>query len=115
MESRFGKDFSRVRVHADAQAAKSAQEVNALAYTVGHDIVFGAGRYSPGTSSGQHLLAHELTHVVQQRAGLAPTGVIQRAPDNEIEVSQARADLLFHESGRRSKSRASPTFLNRNT
>jgi hypothetical protein len=66
MEPRFGHDFSFVRVHADAQAAKSAQAMNALAFTVGHDIVFDAGQYSPKTMHGQRLLAHELTHVVQQ-------------------------------------------------
>jgi hypothetical protein len=66
MESRFGHDFSRVRVHSDARAAESAQAVNALAYTVGRNIVFGAGQYRPGMAAGKLLLAHELTHVVQQ-------------------------------------------------
>ncbi len=66
MEARFGQDFSRVRVHKDAQAAKSARAVNALAYTRGQNIVFGAGQYQPATTSGQKLLAHELTHVLQQ-------------------------------------------------
>ncbi|MBF2065982.1 MAG: DUF4157 domain-containing protein [Calothrix sp. C42_A2020_038] len=68
MESRFGQDFSTVRVHTDTQAAESAQAVNALAYTVGRDIVFGTGQYAPGTHAGKRLLAHELTHVVQQNA-----------------------------------------------
>ncbi len=66
MESRFGRDFSRVRVHVDARASESTRAVNALAYTVGHDVVFGAGRYSPETGAGRELLAHELAHVVQQ-------------------------------------------------
>ncbi len=66
MEKRFGHDFSRVRIHNDSAAARSAREVNALAYTVGHDIVFGAGQYTPGSSAGKKLLAHELTHVIQQ-------------------------------------------------
>jgi len=67
-ESSFGHDFSKVRVHSDHKAAKSAQDVNALAYTVGHNIVFNAGQYSPRPSSGKskELLAHELSHVVQQ-------------------------------------------------
>ncbi|HEV7821301.1 MAG TPA: DUF4157 domain-containing protein, partial [Burkholderiales bacterium] len=65
MEQRFGHDFSTVRVHADAPAGKSARDVAANAYTVGHDIVFGAGQYAPQTNHGRHLLAHELTHVVQ--------------------------------------------------
>jgi hypothetical protein len=67
MESRFGHDFSQVRVHTDAQAAESARAVNARAYTVGRDVVFGAGQYAPATVAGQTLLAHELTHVVQQQ------------------------------------------------
>src|SRR5262249_43583700 len=66
-------DFSRVRVHTDGKAAESARAVNALAYTVGADIVFAGGQYAPSTASGQRLLAHELAHVVQQSAGGAPT------------------------------------------
>ncbi|MDB4891345.1 MAG: peptidase superfamily protein [Gemmatimonadetes bacterium] len=77
MEQRIGHDFSRVRIHSDAAAQRSAEQVNAHAYTVGHDIVFGAGRFAPGTREGRHLIAHELTHVVQQRG--APLSV-QRAP-----------------------------------
>jgi hypothetical protein len=65
-EPRFGHDFSQVRVHTDSQAAESARAVKALAYTVGQDVVFGAGQYQPQTSAGRKLLAHELTHVVQQ-------------------------------------------------
>jgi Domain of unknown function (DUF4157) len=76
-EARFGRDFSRVRIHTDAKAAESARVVQALAYTVGSDVVFAADRYSPGTAAGRRLLAHELTHVLQQRrtAGLAGNGV----------------------------------------
>ena len=66
MEQRFGHDFSRVRVHSGAAAEQSARDVNAHAYTVGHNIVFGAGRFAPGTHEGRRLIAHELTHVVQQ-------------------------------------------------
>jgi len=66
MESRFGHDFSMVRVHTDAKAAESARAVNALAYTAGRDVVFGAGQYVPGTIEGQRLLAHELVHAIQQ-------------------------------------------------
>jgi Domain of unknown function (DUF4157) len=66
MGQRFGHDFSRVRVHTGAEAAQSARDVNAHAYTVGHDIVFDSGRFSPGSHEGRRLLAHELTHVVQQ-------------------------------------------------
>lgn len=66
MEPRFGHDFSKVRVHADGQAAGSARALNALAYTSGQSIVFGAAQYNPGNDAGRRLLAHELTHVVQQ-------------------------------------------------
>jgi hypothetical protein len=66
MESRFDADFSQVRIHTDKKSAESAWAVNALAYTAGRDIVFGAGLYSPGTSDGRRLLSHELAHVVQQ-------------------------------------------------
>jgi hypothetical protein len=66
MESRFGHDFSNVRVHADGRGAASSAAVGALAYTVGHHIAFEAGRYEPSTSAGRRLLAHELAHVVQQ-------------------------------------------------
>ena len=68
MEQRFGHDFSRVRVHSGPAAEQSAREVNANAYTVSHDIVFGAGRFAPSTPEGRRLIAHELTHVVQQTA-----------------------------------------------
>jgi Domain of unknown function (DUF4157) len=71
MESRFGHDFSSVRVHSDARAAASAQAVGARAYTVGDSIAFGAGRYAPHTRSGEQLLAHELAHTVQQRGAAA--------------------------------------------
>ena len=68
MEQRFGHDFSQVRVHTDARAADSARAVNALAYTAHRDIVFGAGQFAPDTLGGRRLLAHELTHVIQQNA-----------------------------------------------
>lgn len=66
MEERLGFDFSGVRVHTDAQAAHSARAVNARAYTIGSDVVFGAGEYAPRSREGQRLIAHELTHVRQQ-------------------------------------------------
>jgi hypothetical protein len=66
MEPRFGHDFSHVRVHTDEKAAQSARAVQARAYTVGQNVVFGAGEYGPGTQAGQRLLGHELTHVLQQ-------------------------------------------------
>jgi hypothetical protein len=77
MESRFGFDFRRVRIHDDSRAAESANAVNAAAFTVGNDVVFGKGRYDPGNESGRLLLAHELAHVVQQGGA---SGRMQRQP-----------------------------------
>lgn len=74
LEWRFGHDFSGVRVHTDAQAAESARAVGARAYTVGRDVVFGAGQYQPQTADGQRLLAHELTHTIQQRNAMRSPG-----------------------------------------
>jgi|GEM_PF-4234125 len=67
MEPRFGHDFSKVRVHTDTRAEESARAVNALAYTVGEDVAFGRGHYAPDTANGMRLLAHELTHYLQQQ------------------------------------------------
>ena len=69
MESRLGHDFSDVRVHNDSQAHESARSVNAHAYTVGSNVVFQRDRFDPSSSEGKTMLAHELTHVVQQRSG----------------------------------------------
>jgi hypothetical protein len=69
MEPALGFDLSTVRVHTDREAAASADAIGAKAYTIGEDVVFGAGWYQPAYSDGQRLLAHELTHVVQQRIG----------------------------------------------
>jgi hypothetical protein len=74
MESRFGHDFSRVRVHTDATAAASARALDAPAYTIGEAIVFAAGEFAPATGEGRRLLAHELAHVVQQQRGAAGGG-----------------------------------------
>jgi len=71
MESRMGFDFSSVRVHNDGQANHLTRSVNALAFTHGNDVVFGSGQYQPETPEGKRLLAHELTHVVQQTGGTA--------------------------------------------
>lgn len=84
MEARFGRDFSGVRVHADGAAQRSAQEIDARAYTAGNHVVFGSGQFAPASGEGRRLLAHELTHVVQQgRAhapGIASRALVQRAP-----------------------------------
>jgi hypothetical protein len=81
MESRLGHDFGQVRVHIDAKSADAARAVNAVAYTIGRDIVFTAGQYAPESAAGRRLLAHELTHVVQQRAAAAitPPGSLAQA------------------------------------
>jgi len=80
MESRFGHDFGDVRVHTDEKAAESARAVNASAFTVGRNIVFGAGRYEPASGEGRLLLAHELTHTIQQRRANRTPGFLQRSP-----------------------------------
>ena len=92
MEPRFGHDFSKVRVHTGARAVKSAQAVNALAYTVGQDVIFGRGEYAPGTIAGQRLLAHELTHVVQQEkpSGLAAKSFALSTPFDPSEREAER-------------------------
>jgi len=77
MEPRFGQDFSGVRVHGDSQAAASARAINARAYTVGRNIVFGTGEYNPVTPEGKQLIAHELVHTLQQKAPSSEP-VIQR-------------------------------------
>lgn len=87
-EPRFGHDFGQVRVHADAQAAASANAVNALAYTVGNHLVFASGRYRPTTEPGQRLVAHELSHVLQQGSSVA-SGIVQRSSTDQPEQSTA--------------------------
>lgn len=92
MEPRFGQDFSKVRVHTDAQAAVSARDIHALAYTVGEHVFFGVGEYAPSTTKGKHLLAHELTHVVQQRAAPPPT---YESGDRVLRGTEAGAGRLL--------------------
>jgi hypothetical protein len=95
MESRFGSDFGDVRVHTDPKASESAKAVSAQAYTVGSDIVFQSGTYAPETGAGKHMLAHELTHVVQQRSGPvdgtpAPGGIKISHPSDSFEQEAER-------------------------
>jgi len=89
MESRFGYDFGRIRVHTDAVAAASADAENARAYAIGDDLVFGRREYRPHTPEGRQLLAHELTHAVQQR--------LQRGP----KASGTKAEAEAEENSRR--------------
>lgn len=77
METSFGRDFSSVKIHTGKEAAHLSQSLSAKAFTVGNDIYFNHGQYQPQSQSGRHLLAHELTHTVQQGAGDA--GVVRRA------------------------------------
>ena len=103
MEHRFGHDFSQVRVHTDATAEQSAQDVSALAYTVGNNIVFGAGQFAPATHEGRQLLAHELVHTVQQGQGVR-RNVIQRrsgcssGQDTIISDDHARARTMLSDA-----------------
>ena len=90
-EPRFGQDLSHVRVHTDDRADASARSINALAYTAGNDIAFRSGTYAPDTVAGKRLLAHELTHVIQQQSGDAQ---VQRATVEEADISVLRAALL---------------------
>jgi hypothetical protein len=97
MESRFGHNFSQVRVHTDEKAAQSVQAVNALAYTVGRKVVFGQGQYTPKTEAGNKLLAHELAHVLQQRgesAGIRPEAVEATEHPSEYEAEQAAEAVM---------------------
>ncbi len=94
MEPRFGHDFSRVRVHSDAAAAESARDVNARAYTVGRDIVFGEGDYALGTNDGQRLLAHELAHVVQQRDAGSDTALQRFELSERPKIAPTFKDML---------------------
>jgi outer membrane protein OmpA-like peptidoglycan-associated protein len=95
MESRFEQDFSQVQIHTDSRAAASAKAMNALAYTVGQHIVFGAGQFAPETLTGQRLLAHELTHTLQQRQpGLARSIASQQSPAHEREATRSAEAAL---------------------
>jgi len=95
-ESRLDQDFSQVRVHSDARAAETTRSLNARAFTVGKDVAFGPGQFSPETSEGRKLLAHELTHVVQQNGTnrfLSQNHSIQRQEDVAEETQQSILNL----------------------
>jgi len=101
MESRLGADFSDVRVHTDPTAGESARSVQAHAYTVGSDVVFQSDKYAPDSDSGKRMLAHELTHVVQQRSGPvagtpAPGGIKISHPSDAFEqAAESSADRVM--------------------
>jgi len=91
MEARLGHDFSSVRIHSDQAAAQAAHHVNARAFTVGDDIVLGAGTPPPHSRDGQRLLAHELAHVVQQRTAPEPSGALEVSRPHDQAEMEARA------------------------
>ncbi|MHC5058424.1 MAG: eCIS core domain-containing protein [Planctomycetota bacterium] len=106
-ESRFGSDFSQVRVHTGSQAAETAKSINAKAFTTGRNIIFGAGQYRQGTLTGNRLLAHELTHVVQQSDPTSaypgfhfvqktngPRAQVQRSYNRNTYLSMVRAAVI---------------------
>jgi hypothetical protein len=105
MEQALGADLSGVRIHTDSAAAESARSVQAHAYTVGDDVVFGSGQYQPDTPGGQRMLAHELTHVIQQRRGPVagtPTGdgISVSDPSDAFEqAAEANADRIMSTAG----------------
>lgn len=93
MEQRFGQNFSQVRVHTGEVAEQSARDISARAYTIGRNIVFGSGEYTPQTRAGKQLLAHELTHVLQQSGGVSSSGVsvTSRSPTDEAITTTANS------------------------
>ena len=99
-EPRIGYDFSKVKIHTDSIAAKSAQSINALAYTTGNNIVFNSGQYSPNTNAGKRLLGHELTHVIQQAPGSVMRQCLTGAPCTPP-IAGAPGQFVTTEEGRR--------------
>lgn len=121
MESRLGHDFGDVRIHTGTQADNSARSINAQAYTVGSDVVFRSGAYEPDTPAGQRVLAHELTHVVQQKSGPVagepaaggirlsdPADPFEQAATQSAEAVMAPSPVAAAEAGAASVQRAEP-------
>ena len=102
MSSRFGNDFSSVKIHTDGEAIQMNRELNAKAFTTGNDIYFNEGEYQPHTSNGKQLLAHELTHTVQQNGSVQS---IQQKKDTSFEITglyESRAGesgFIFFDTG----------------
>lgn len=109
-EPRFGADFSSVRVHTDERANETAKSIGAKAFTHGRDIAFASGQYSPGSSEGQHLLAHELTHVVQQ-SGLRDPRSIQRQPASGTGGTMSSPSVVQYQRGESEASHREPGHL----
>ena len=96
-EPRFGHDFSRVRVHSDAEAAASARAMHASAYTVGRHMAFDVGKYEPGTKEGQKLIAHELAHAVQQNQAATIGRLSLGEPSDQSEREAGRSSEAIHD------------------
>src|SRR4030095_7884576 len=91
MESRFGTDFSGVKIHTDENAVQMSQELNAQAFTTGSDVYFNAGKYDPSSETGKHLLAHELTHTIQQSNNIQ-TKLIKKAVETDEPAKEPGVD-----------------------
>jgi hypothetical protein len=113
MESSLGADFGGVRVHADGQAASLADRLGARAFTTGQDVFFAAGEYQPASPLGQGLLAHELTHVVQQRVGQAPAGILDTPVDPYEREADAVAQAIARGAPVRLELRSAPPRVQR--
>jgi hypothetical protein len=119
MESRLGADFSDVRIHTGGNATEAARSVQAHAYTVGSDVVFQDGQYNPSSSDGQKMLAHELTHVVQQRSGPvdgtpAAGGISVSDPSDRFErAAEATAEQVMADGPIPSEPETSATGVQR--
>ena len=109
METRFGTDFSDIKIHTGSQAVQMSRELNAQAFTVGNDIYFNEGKYNPNSDSGKHLLAHELTHTIQQSSGIEKK--VQRIP-TQSGIEEGRYNFSTH-CGWIDWSHASPTVPQR--
>jgi hypothetical protein len=96
MEQRFGQNFADVRIHDDPLAQQSASSLNALAYTSGHDIYFAPGQYKPFSEEGERLLAHELTHVIQQRTGQVTSASTKLSSGSSSDAFELEADRASH-------------------
>ncbi|MBS1902216.1 MAG: DUF4157 domain-containing protein [Bacteroidetes bacterium] len=110
MESRFATDFSSVRVHNDSEAQHLTRDLNAQAFTIGNNIYFGAGKYSPETTSGQHLLAHELTHTLQQSSNIVAKR-IQRAGFGDLHLAESKANQPQQSQANQSDGKACPVQM----
>jgi hypothetical protein len=116
MENRFGDRFDDVRVHADSSAAEAAHHVSAHAFTMGRDVYFGAGRYDPHSTGGQKLIAHELTHVLQQRRGAVTPGLKSlnaTAHDDAFEREAELVESAFEKADHRAPSPQRSTIPSR--